>query len=205
MAKTDFIHGIKREMVLTAVADLAQTLTAIGGTVIVVKDDDAATTTGTDLFVVPNLDGVTAYLESTNLGNADSDFDDAAGGKIQVNDNDTPGGVILYFDEDAAAVDGRYICVSPTGGDLFVPVSTGEWLRVAHDASAATNGVATHFDDDGATATERVVFVSPTNTNGATTTDDTERSGVTVAAIQLISDKVDVILAALRTAKILDT
>ena len=205
MAKVDFVAGSKRTVLNTAIADLNQTLTAIGGTAITIKDSDTAASTGVATNVVPNADGVTAYLEATNAGNADEDFDDAGGGKIQVNDNDTPGGVAVYFDEDATAVDGRLMCVSPTAGDLFVPVSSGEWVRIAHNADAATDGVLIYFDDDGATATEKMLFVSPTDTDGATSTDDTERSGVTVAGIQAISDKMDVVLAALRSAKIITT
>ncbi len=358
MAKIDFIHGIKRQMVQTAVADLGQTLAAIGGDAIVVTDDDSAAANGTALFA-RTLDGVNAILESdtanladanfetaagvvrvnhrltpgagtafivtdddsaasngvalyvvpvagvgplaffesTTVGNADAPWHDAEDAVILVNDNDAPGGVLVYFDEDAANADSRFLCVSPTladlfvplssgelvrvkhdasaasngvqvyfddnaadaedrmlfisptdtagagvtddelaltdetvqagvqvyfdedgantderflivsptGADLFVPVSNGHFIRLNHDASAASNGVAVYFDDNAGTVTLRWLFVSPTDTVGAATTDNSEVSGVSVAAIQLISDKVDVILAALRTAKILDT
>lgn len=201
---TDFVQGRKRQLLQTAVADLNQTLTAIGGTGITVTDSDTAASTGVAVNVVPNPDGVTAYLEATNAGNADSEFTDADAGAIQVNDNDSPGGVALYFDEDAVAADGRFMCVSPTEADLFVPISSGEWLRIAHNADAATDGVLVYFDDDGVDPeVDRLLFVSPTDVDGAGATDNTERSGVTVAALQSISDKVDLILAALRTAKII--
>jgi hypothetical protein len=145
---------------------------AIGATGVTVKDDDDAASNGTAVNVVPESNGVIAYLESPNAGNADAGFEDADGGVYLVNDNDTPGGVQLYFDEDAAAVDSRFLAVCPGGTDLFVPGSKGEMIRVKHDASAASNGVAVYFDDDGATAAERLLFVSPTDTDGAGATDN---------------------------------
>ncbi len=68
MAKTVFVHGVKAQMIQTAVADLGQTLTAIGGTAIAVTDDDSAASNGTDVLIGFNLDGVTAFLNSTNAG-----------------------------------------------------------------------------------------------------------------------------------------
>jgi hypothetical protein len=144
-----------------------------GGTAIVVKDDNDAASVGTAVKVVAREDGVLAFLESTNAGNADAVHALADGSVVQVNDNDTPGGVTLYLDEDATAPDSRFLHVSPTAKDVFVPTSAGELIRVKHDASAASNGVAVYFDDDGATAAQRLRFVSPTDANGAVTTDDT--------------------------------
>jgi hypothetical protein len=140
----------------------------------IVKDDDAATTNGTDVLIAASTNGVHAILNSTNAGNADSTWQLGAGGPVvNIDDNDSPAGVVLYFDEDGvSATEGRFLCVSPTGADLLVPVSDGSYLRVFHSADAATLGVAVHFDDNGATASQRLLFVSPTNTNGSFQSDD---------------------------------
>ena len=138
-----------------------------------VKDDDSAESNGTDVNVVPESNGILAFLESTNAGNADSVAELGDGGPlVQVHDNDAPGGVVLYFDEDAANPDSRFLCISPTGKDIFVPVSDGSFIRVAHDASADSTGVAIHFDDNGANVYERLLFISPTDAEGVYTTDD---------------------------------
>ena len=145
-----------------------------------VADDDSAATNGTAVNVVPIGVGIFAGLESTTAGNADTTFEIGDGGPVVfVNDNDTPGGVQLYFDEDAAATDSRFLAVSPTGTDLFIMASTGEFVRVVHDASAASNGVAVYIDDDAANAYEKLLFVSPTDTAGAYTTDDTVGANAT--------------------------
>lgn len=145
----------------------------------VVADDDSAATNGVAVYVVPT--GGTsplAYLESTAAGNADYLYAIGSGGPtITVNDNDSPGGVQIYFDEDATDADSRFLCVSPTGADLFVQASDGSMVRVKHDASAATNGVAVYGDDDAANNYERLLFVSPTDTAGSYTTDDTVGAG----------------------------
>lgn len=146
------------------------TLTATGA----VQDDDSAASNGTAVNVVPLGVGVFAGLESPTTGNADTTFEIGDGGPVVfVNDNDSPGGVQLYFDEDASSADSRFLAVSPTGTDLFVVTSTGDILRVVHDASAASNGVAVYIDDDAANAYEKLLFVSPTDAAGSFTTDDT--------------------------------
>ena len=114
-----------------------------------------------------------ASFECTTAGNADGSFKAGSSGPtFAVNDNDTPGGVVTYFDEDAANTDERWLCISPTGQSLWVAGSDGSKIKVKHDASAASNGVQVYFDDDGASAHLRCKFVSPTNVDGSYTTDD---------------------------------
>ena len=138
-----------------------------------VTDDDSAAVNGTAVYVVPTENGVDAYLESTTAGNADTKFKiGSSGPTVFVNDNDTPGGVQLYFDEDAASADSRFLAVTATGADQLIRASDGTYIRVKYDASAAANGVAVYVDDDGASVHARLLFVSPTNAAGAYTTDD---------------------------------
>jgi len=139
-----------------------------------VVDSDTAASTGVAVYVVPESNGIYAHLESTTAGNADFTYTVGSGGpSVLVTDSDTPGGVVTYFDEDAASADSRFLCVSPTGADLLVPCSDGSFIRFVHDASAASNGVAVYGDDDAANSYERLLFVSPTDTAGTFTTDDT--------------------------------
>ena len=138
-----------------------------------VTDDDSAAVNGTPVYVVPTSNGVDAFLESTTAGNADTKFKvGSSGPTVFVNDNDTPGGVLLYFDEDAAATDSRFMAVTVTGADQLIRTSDGTEIRVKYNADAATTGVAVHVDDDGATVHARLLFVSPTNAAGSYTTDD---------------------------------
>lgn len=135
-------------------------------------DDDNAAATGTALMVA--VDGKGAYLASANAGGADAHFKDAdAADAVVVDYNANPaanlGAVQVYVDEDAA-LGSRFLCVSPLGLDLFVPTVGGRFVRIAHDADAATSGVALYFDDDGADAAARLLFVSPTNEDGTETT-----------------------------------
>lgn len=158
----------------------------------VMTDDDDAASNGTALYVVPGSDGVLAHFESTTAGNASAGFLAGAGGpQAWVYDNDSPGGVQVYFDEDATNADERFLCVSPTGKDLFVPLSDGSLLRVKHDASAASNGVAVYFDDDGASANLRLLFVSPTDADGSYSTDDTVTMQAPAAISQAAGSEVE--------------
>ena len=80
----------------------------------------------------------------------------------------------VYFDEDAATVDERFLINNTvTSQDLFVECTDGTFIRLNHSDTASADGVQCYFDDDGVTATEKLVFVSPTNANGAGITDDT--------------------------------
>jgi len=197
------------EIQIAAVADAGQTIgtTVNTGTV---TDDDSAASNGTAVNVVAESNGMLAYLDSTTAGNATVTFEIGSGGPTVVaNDNDSPGGVQLYFDEDAAAADSKFLAVSPTGADLFVPAVDGSLIRVVHDASAASNGVAVYIDDDAASAHLKLLFVSPTDADATYTTDDVVSAKIapTPAEIQTLTDKVDELLVAMRatTSPILAT
>jgi hypothetical protein len=140
----------------------------------VVHDLDAAASTGVAVKVAASTNGTYAIFNAVNAGSADAVFHvGAGGGYVNVDYAASPAGVTLYFDEDGvSATEGRFLCVSPTGADLLVPVSDGSYIRVFHDASAASNGVAVYFDDDGATPSQRLMWVSPTNASGSFQIDD---------------------------------
>lgn len=138
-----------------------------------VKDSDTAASAGVAVKVALDNNGVTGFLNATNAGNADAPARiSSAGPFVHVDDNDAPVGVALYFDEDATDPSARFLAVSPTGRDIFVPLSDGKMLRVKHSATAASEGVAVYFDDDAANAHERLLFVSPTDEDGAFATSD---------------------------------
>lgn len=139
-----------------------------------IVDDDNAATTGTAINVVANADGFFATLESNMAGAADiADVEiGASGPTAKIIHNATPGGVALFFDEDALARDSRLMAVLPDARDAFVVLSNGKCLRVVHNSDAATDGVALHVDDDAANAHQKLLFVSPTNANGTIATDD---------------------------------
>jgi len=132
-----------------------------------IKDDDSASSNGTALTVGPADPVVSGYFESTTANNADAPFGIGSGGpQVDVNDNDTPVGVAVYFDENATDPARRFLAVVTGDHDLLVPVNDGSFIRIADDDSAASNGVAVYFDDNGATVDERLLFVSPTNADG---------------------------------------
>jgi len=137
-------------------------------------DDDNAASTGTAVNIVEsNSFAPLAHLESTLAGNANTDVDVEEGDDaLPVTDNDSPGGVQLYFDEDGAAGE-KFLFVSPSATDAVVPLRSGRLLPVMHDASAASNGVAVYCDDDAASADEKLMFVSPTDTDGSELTEGT--------------------------------
>jgi hypothetical protein len=167
---------------------------AVTATTGVVTDDDSAASNGTDVVIVPIGAGPFAYLESTMAGNADTYFEVGDGGpKCPVNDNDSPGSIVLYIDEDATDADKRFLCVSPTGDDLFVPCSDGSCIRVAHDASAASNGVAVHIDDNASNAYEKLLFVSPTDADATFAIDDE----VAFKAVETVHATLNSIIASL--------
>lgn len=169
----DAVAASQTAVALPVSAGGGVTAIAIGGTAFAVVDDDNAAATGVALYVVPTGQGPFATFDSTTAGNADAVWHTATDAVAVINDNDTPGGVQVYFDEDAANADSRLLCVSPLGIDLFVLLSDGQVLRIKHDAAAAANGVAVYFDDDAADPANRMLFVSPTNAAGAGVTDDT--------------------------------
>jgi len=133
-----------------------------------VDDDDDAASNGTALYVVPMSNGTDAFFESTTAGNADTKFTVGSGGPTAfVNDNDSPGGVQVYFDEDAASAAGRFLANTATGADQMVLLSDGTHFIITYHADPATPGVPVYIDDDGASAHLRLKFVSPTNADGA--------------------------------------
>jgi hypothetical protein len=142
----------------------------------VIKDDDSAANNGTLVNVVPSVfntstgDANFAYLESTLANNADITYTVGNGGpNVTVNDNDSPGGVQLYFDEDGTTED-RLIAINASLTDEYVAADNGTFLKVKYDASANSNGVAVYCDDDGGNTYERLLCVVPANADGSFTT-----------------------------------
>jgi len=134
----------------------------------IIADDDSAASTGVALLaqVADDPGSEHAFLNSTTANNADALW--TVGGKnILVDDNNTPVGVALYFDEDATDPARRILCVNAANKDLYIPIGENNYIIIADDDSAASTGVALYFDDNGATVAQRVLFVSPTNTAGS--------------------------------------
>lgn len=142
-----------------------------GGQSVNVEDDDNAATAGVALYVHVDetLEQGTplAHLEFVSPTNADGTGTIASGGAtyyVQDDDAAATGGVALYFDEDAANPDERFL--ANTGRDCYVMLSNGELLKVKHNATPGTPGVQVYFDEDAANSYQRMRFVSPTNTDG---------------------------------------
>lgn len=143
-----------------------------------VGDDDTAATNGVAIyahlddvveqgmqighleFVSPtNADGITAVNTGTGVPNLYLQDDDGA----------TNSGTVIYLDEDGTS-GSRFLFVSPSDRDLYIPLSDGSFMKIADDDTAATNGVQVYFDEDGTDGSARMLFVSPTNTDGTDTT-----------------------------------
>jgi hypothetical protein len=196
---TQFAH------VTAAVAKGQRVIAAADGKVApllngVMKDNDSAASAGVAVKIAPLQNGVGAFLNAANAGNADAIACVGNGGpRLNVDDNDSPAGVALYFDEDGVATgEGKFLCVSPTGADLLVPVTSGHAIRVFHDADAATKGVAVYFDDDAANNYERLLFVSPTNANGAFQLDEATDNISLAVATEAATASSDIIRIAYR-------
>lgn len=169
----------------------ADTLIATG----ILTDDDNAATAG--LVIYLHLDELTSYaapighIESITAGNADAEYDiGASGPRIMIRDDNAAntGGLQLYFDEDAAATDSRWLVNNTfSGKDVYVIGSDGRALKLTHDADAASNGVAIYYDDDAVNEEDRMLFVSPTDTDGSFTTDDEVGLFTQVNAVQAIA------------------
>lgn len=146
-----------------------------------VTDDDSAASNGLVVYLHLDENGhanmSTGHLESVTAGDADSYFDiGVGGGRIQILDDDAAAtaGLQVYFDEDAANEDERFLVNNTvTLVDVFIFDQNGRAIRIKHDATASTNGVALYFDDDATNEEERLLFISPTDTDGAYNTDDT--------------------------------
>lgn len=143
-----------------------------------VADDDSAASNGTALYLHIDELGESPFghLESVTANNADSTFSIGNGGpvvKVEDDDAAATGGVQIYFDEDAANLDERFLAAVPTGKDAFILASDGRAIRIKYHATPSTPGVAVYFDDNGSNVYERLLFVSPTNAAGTYHTDDT--------------------------------
>jgi hypothetical protein len=152
----------------------------------VVTDDDSASSNGTAVLAQitddPGHDW--AFLNSTTANNADAMWS-IGGEEIFVDDNDTPVGVAIYFDEDATDPARRFLCVNAENKDLFVPLGKGAFLVIADDDSAAATGVAVYFDDNGASVPARMLFISPTNTDGSFETFGEVPNGTDLSALAI--------------------
>lgn len=143
-----------------------------------ITDDDSAASNGVALYL--HLDELGAevigHLEAVTAGDADSDFDIGADGPtVMVTDADAAatGGLQIFYDEDAARPEDRFLTNNTTNGkDVFVAASDGTFIRIKHNASPGTPGVAVYFDDDATNEEDRLLFVSPTNADGVYATDD---------------------------------
>lgn len=166
-----------------------------------VTDDDSAASNG--LVVYLHLDETSQFgtnighLESVTAGNADSDFDiGASGPTVRIKDDDAAAtaGLQIYFDEDAANADSRFLVNNTlTGKDAVILATDGRAIRIKHDASASSNGVALYFDDDAVNEEARLLFVSPTDTAGVYTTDDEIGMYTNVNAVQAIATALEAV------------
>uniref|UniRef100_A0A6M3XNG9 Uncharacterized protein n=1 Tax=viral metagenome TaxID=1070528 RepID=A0A6M3XNG9_9ZZZZ len=131
-------------------------------------DSDTAASAGIAVYVVPNTyTEVLAHFESTTANNADiavnADDDLDA---VLVTDNDAPGGVQVYVVEGETP-DRRLQAVIAHNMDVFVPMRSGQLIRIVDNDDAATDGVALYCDDDAADVSNRLLFVSPSDTSTA--------------------------------------
>jgi len=177
-----FTHDVSAETLLVATGNnaapvgtnatsLANRATLTG----IIKDDANA---GVNVNAVPiawsptdaGSAGYLGFLESQTANSADETFTVGNGGPtVTVNDNDSPGGVQLYFDEDGVTED-RLIAINASLSDVYIPCDDGTFLKIKYDASANTNGVAVTFDDNGSNTYERLMAVVPANADGTYTT-----------------------------------
>ena len=142
----------------------------------VVKDDDCAASTGTNVFAAPQLFATSTtdinygFFESTLASNADITFTVGNGGPdVTVNDNNSPTGLQIYFDEDGITED-RLLAVNASNSDIYIPCDDGTFIKIKDDDCAASKGVALECDDDGANTYERMLAIVPANANGSFTT-----------------------------------
>ena len=140
---------------------------------IIITDDNSAADNGVQVYL--DTDGIIAVLWFVSPTNADGTGTLANGGNgyfVEDDDDAAAAGTPLYFDEDAANADERFLAVGSLNADQFIRVAGGKFIRVKDDDSAASNGVAVYFDEDSTNSYERFLFVSPTNTDGVGSTDD---------------------------------
>ncbi len=148
---------------------------SVGGTGVsenvTLKDLDAASGVGVQVYL-RSYDGVTGHFEfvsPTNAHGVASISGTLGSSEVMIYDNDSAatGTVALYFDEDSATSSDRFVAVTPSTEDIFVPtLKNGRAIKVNYDDAAATNGVLVYFDEDSANAYDRLLFTSPTNADG---------------------------------------
>ena len=148
--------------------------TAINTQSITLTDDNTAATNGRQLYV-DSVDGVYGYLNTTLT--ADGTGTLATSGSTYIVRDDSTGGTMdtaLYFDEDAANVDERFLSNFKSQSDHFINVGNGTCIRVKHSATASSLGVPVYFKETGTAYTAKLLFVSPTNVAGTGRTDDSK-------------------------------
>ena len=155
-------EGLTTFVVYKPISDATLTLT----------DSDTAETDGVELYVRPIGDGKKAKFFFVSPTNAMGSFTMSDGGDtVYVYDSDEAaeeGSSQVYFDEDGTA-NSRLLTVSAINQDLYVETSSGRWIKIKDDDTAATNGVGVFFDENGANSYERLLFISPTDTDGSDT------------------------------------
>lgn len=128
-------------------------------------------------------DGVSGYLNATFTGSASILWDVGGGIVLLKHTASSPVGTVVYFEQST----GKLLTVSPTGGDISVPVSNGASLRIEHSADAATRGIAI-YADAGADSDKAMTFESPTTTDGTALIDDAFDRGSVAIAIEDAAD-----------------
>lgn len=168
--------------------------TAPAGVTINFTDSDSAAATGVAVYAhvdeVLEDGSIFAHLEFVSPTNADGTGTLSNGGPtFQIIDDDlaATGGFQVYLDEDATA--GSRLLAN-VGADCYVTTSTGDLIKITHNATPATPGVAVYFDEDAANSYQRLLFVSPTNANGTDTTSATVtlREGTPAGTISTIAE-----------------
>jgi hypothetical protein len=151
---------------------------------VTVTDDDSAASNGVALYA-NILTGVSASLWFVSPTNADGTGALASGGNSYFVKHDGTAGTVgtaIYFDEDAANADERFLINSPSTMDVIVPVGGDVAIRLDHTADAATNGVQVYYDEDNVLDHAKLLFVSPTNADGTGSTDDVYHGLPVIAA-----------------------
>lgn len=164
---------------------------ALAASTIKLKDDDTAASNGVALYL-HSKDGMHGWFEFVSPTNADGTGTLASGGSAySVFDSDAAAtdGVLVYYDQDAANANERFMAVTQYNMDIYVPVGGNKYIKIKDNDTAATDGIRVYFDEDGTNAYDRLVFVSATNTDGTATTDTVYRplAPVTTAPVEVAS------------------
>lgn len=149
----------------------------------IIDDSDGAAGAGADLQIAISdhaanvveenaWNGMIGRFEAINGGNADvhtNQFGTAASASnptFSVWDNDNAETeTAVMADVYAAPAGGGLYAVTLSGLDTYVPLSNGEFLKVAYDADPAGNqtAVQVYYDHDAANAHERLLLVAVDN------------------------------------------